>query len=397
MAKREITKLNSKELRDVIIHFIENNKYLQEKNDKPVALGIEGDAGLGKTSLVRQVANELNLNFVKLNLSQLEDIGDLVGFPVRQFELEKEGKKEWIDEQMVESHLNSGYKSTGKNRTTNCPPDWLAGQTEGGILLLDDYSRANSRFMQATMELINEQTYGTWSLPKGWTIILTTNPDNGEYHVTALDDAQKTRFIEVEMKFDKDCWAEWAENTGLDGRAINFVLKHPELLTDSKKKSATVNPRSMTTFFKSVSKFDDFSKHLDYVHMLGEGSVGPEVTNLFTMFINNKLDKLISPEDILTKDEAYVKGQLKAAIGEDENYRSDIAAILSTRLTNFSVYFAREGKVDAKVLDRLKMIIKEDIFTKDLTYVMVRDIFKNEKAKFQKLLVDQEIQKILIK
>jgi ATP-dependent Lon protease len=76
MAKREVTKLNSKELRNLIITFIENNKHLQEGQKNPVALNIEGDAGLGKTSLIRQVASELNYEFVKLNLSQLEDIGD---------------------------------------------------------------------------------------------------------------------------------------------------------------------------------------------------------------------------------------------------------------------------------------------------------------------------------
>ena len=54
--------------------------------------------------------------------------------------------------------------------------------------------------MQATMEILDRQEYVSWKLPKNWHILLTTNPDNGDYNVTSLDVAQKTRFISVELK-----------------------------------------------------------------------------------------------------------------------------------------------------------------------------------------------------
>lgn len=45
----------------------------------------------------------------------------------------------------------------------------------------------------------------------------TTNPDNGDYQVTSMDEAQKTRFISCQLKFDVDCWAKWAEEVNMDG------------------------------------------------------------------------------------------------------------------------------------------------------------------------------------
>ena len=74
------------------------------------------------------------------------------------------------------------------------PPAWLPREENpnGCILLLDDYTRANSLFMQATMELINTAGYISWNLPKYTTICLTSNPDDGEFSVTSLDSAQKT-------------------------------------------------------------------------------------------------------------------------------------------------------------------------------------------------------------
>jgi len=73
--------LNIDEAKSILSHIVTNNRYLQENNKLPVAVEIIGDSGIGKTSMVLQVAKELNLNLVKLNLSQIEELGDLVGFP----------------------------------------------------------------------------------------------------------------------------------------------------------------------------------------------------------------------------------------------------------------------------------------------------------------------------
>ena len=58
-------------------------------------------------------------------------------------------------------------------------------------MLLDDWNRADIRFIQAVMELIDRQQYISWTLPKDWHIILTANPDTGDYLVNSIDNAQK--------------------------------------------------------------------------------------------------------------------------------------------------------------------------------------------------------------
>ena len=148
-----------------------------------------------------------------------------------------------------------------------CAPEWIAGKKDGGILLLDDWNRADVRFIQAVMELVDRQTYVSWSLPKDWHIILTANPDNGDYMVNSVDAAQKTRYITANLKFDVDVWARWAEEEGIDNRCINFLLLHPELVTQE------TNARSITTFFNSISSFENFEDNLPMIQMIGEGSV----------------------------------------------------------------------------------------------------------------------------
>ena len=384
--------LNIDEAKSFLSHIVTNNRFLQENNKLPVAVEVIGDSGIGKTSMVLQVAKELNLNLVKLNLAQIEELGDLVGFPIRQFEVCQEDKCLWIDEHAVEEYTKLGYKFTGQNRMSYCPPEWIAGKTSGGFLLLDDWNRADIRFIQAVMELIDRQTYISWSLPKDWHILLTANPDDGEYLVNSIDNAQKTRFISVNLKFDMKCWGVWAENNQVDGRCINFLLKHPELVTTN------INSRSITTFFNSISSIDSFETNLPLIQMIGEGSVGPEFTTLFTMFINNKLDKMISPEDMIHHEkEDYVLNTLKGIIGKEKKYRADLASILSTRLVNYSLYYSKENKIEKSFIDRLAFLINEELFAVDLKYNIVKSIYNGNTSSFKLLMLNKTLLKFLTK
>jgi len=455
--------LNIDELKEFLTHIVTNNRYLQNNGKPPVAVEVVGESGVGKTSSVLQLAKEMNLNVVKLNLAQIEELGDLVGFPIRQFQLckedyvagadaaltkkvkklvkkmvtenkivkkqvmedgkfvmkdvtmpiqvEKEVEEEveeldtqvtvmntgkeclWIDEHAVEEYTKQGYKFTGEKRMSYCPPEWIANKTNGGILILDDWNRADIRFIQAVMELVDRQEYISWKMPKDWHILLTANPENSDYLVNTIDTAQRTRFVSVNLKFNVEVWARLAEEQKIDGRCINFLLMHPELV------NARTNPRSITTFFNCISSLEDFAKSLPLVQMVGEGSVGDEFSTMFTTFINNRLDKLISPKEILLNDsESFVLGEMRNCIGRGDNYRADIASVLTTRLINFTVNYSQDNTISQKSIDRLiKLSTDPETLTDDLKYVLVKKVLNGNKQKFQKLMANPEVMKMAMK
>ena len=220
----------------------------------------------------------------------------------------------------------------------------------------------------------------------------TTNPDNGEYLVTPMDIAQKTRFITVNLKFDAEIWAKWAEKESVDGRCINFLLLHPELVTEK------CNARSIVTFFNAISSIEKFDDELPLIQMIGEGSTGLEFSTMFTTFINNKLDKIITPKEMLLHDnEPYVLGAIHSCVGTGDNYRADIATVLVTRLINFSLNYAENNTINQKTIDRLITLATDKVtFTSDLHYVLVKKLINGNKQKFQKLAANQEIMKMII-
>lgn len=327
-----------------------------------------------------------------------------MGYPIRQFQLCKKETKAvgslgtdlvnciWIDEHAISEYIKQGYAFTGDKRMSYCPPEWIADKQGGGILLLDDWNRADLRFLQAVMELVDRQEYISWKLPKGWNIFLSANPDNGDYLVNTIDVAQKTRFISANLKFDITCWARWAEKQGIDGRCINFLLLHPEVVTQQ------CNSRSITNFFNSISSFEKFEDNLPMIQLIGEGSVGPQFSTMFTIFINNKLDKLVSPKEMLTNPNwIHVKSELKACVGEGNGYRSDIASILSTRLINYSIVHAEKHTITKDLTDRLIAITTEEILANDLKYFIVKSILNANKSKFQGIMLNKEVVAMAIK
>ena len=216
MSNSMTSQVNVKELTGVLAHMINNNKIIQANGQVPVAMNVVGPAGLGKTSVIKQVGISMGYkpeNIVKLNLSTFEEIGDLIGIPITEFKMLKKnvvkaGEKQtyskalWVKEQAISSFEKLGYIVANESRMSYSIPEWISGKTGPGILILDDYTRASQRFTQAVMELIECQEYATWSLPQGWTILLSSNPDDGIYNVTDQDPAQRSRYMNVNLKWN---------------------------------------------------------------------------------------------------------------------------------------------------------------------------------------------------
>lgn len=386
--------LKSSDLKNVLRHIINNNRFLEENNKKKNAIAIESIAGIGKTSIVEQVARENNLHFAKLSLSQTEQVGDIIGFPIREFEFNDGVCAGWINEKELDNKPDT-VKLTGKTRTTYCPPAWVPTDQTGTVLLLDDYTRAAPHMLQSVMELIDRQEFISWKLPKDCHIFLTSNPDNGDYIVSSVDEAMETRFIKVKMKFDIQDWAKWAEMAGLDSRCINFLLLNPELV------SGKINARIITDFFNSISSLENFSNEYAFylISNLGAGSVGEEFTQMFIMFINNKLDKIPSPDQIFGVDTNMgAVNLIKGACGNvrTDTYKQNIASVISTRISNYVTKICEEKTIKvAPTVDRLKEIILSDCFSNDIVFNFVKTLNKN--SKMSSLLSEPKIARLILK
>lgn len=353
MAERKIEDLKSyspKALKELVNTFVNTNKSLAAKGLDPISLNIHGHAGLGKTAIVEQVAQSQGMAFENIPVAQLTETGDVLGFPTVEHQMTGDGSPEpiWVNENVISDYRDKGYSPTGKTRMGIAPPEWLSDKPM--ILLLDDYTRAVPHMLQACMEIIEKQRTPNWKLPKGSTVIMTTNPsDDADYvGVNAMGSAQTTRFAQVHLVYDKTDWAEYATRRGIDGRCINFMLMNPELV-----KEKVSPPRLFEKFFNLVSCVPNWNstEGLTTINDLGTSTVGGTITSHFVTFIHNKLDRIPEPEEIFSENSAdttVTKLVMDSCIVED-SIREDIVSTMMFRVKDY---------LKAECLEKRKSITK---------------------------------------
>lgn len=161
-----------------------------------ISLFIWGSHGVGKSSLVKQVAEELGIGFIDFRCAQIEAV-DLRGLPDK----------------------------SPHGTTQFLPPDELPREGQG-IIFLDELNRANSEVLSAAFQLVLDRKIGKYQVPEGWSIVCAGNFNNGDYHVTELDPAFRDRFCHTILQSGAATFNEWVNyisaNYPDSYRAISF-------------------------------------------------------------------------------------------------------------------------------------------------------------------------------
>lgn len=349
-------KASSLELLEIIDHICATN----EQSDKcPTPVCIWGTHGLGKTELVRDYARAKNWKFCYVAPAQFEEMGDLHGMP---------------------TILDPDPNKAGDETTVFSPPDWVPTEEGPGILLLDDMNRADDRILRGCMQLLQNLELASWKLPPKWQIVVTANPDGGDYSVTPMDGAMLTRMLHVTMKFEVKAWAAWASAAGMDERFISFVLMYPEIV-----KGERTTPRSLTQFFRQIAGIEDLKAKRGLVYALGMSALDESAVSAFMQYVEGDMTELLAPSDLLDAEsfEAVRERLLQLAI------HSDRAGIFCTRL------FLHLSKADYKPAaahnGNLQSFLLMEEMPTDLLMSLYMDLTNRASTAVKKMLQTKEL------
>ena len=340
------------------------NDKLEADGRRKTPVCIWGRHGIGKTEVVESLARSRGAEFVAIAPAQFEEMGDLMGMPV----VVDDGKA-----------------------TRMAPPEWVPRREGPGVLLIDDVNRADDRILRGLMQLLQNFELSGWKLPPKWQIVLTANPDGGDYSVTPMDDAMLTRMLHVTLRFDVKRWAAWAERTGVDPRGIAFVLTYPETVTGER-----TTPRTLVQFFDRIAGIADLKKEVDLVTILGESCLDKATVSTFIAFVNQNLEDLVSPEDILgAKKLETVAARLGRLVDRDVK-RVDMLAAICTRLVNHLTL--RKGALPDKELQNLRDFVKLPMLPEDMRLALAQDLsLLDAKKGIAKIMGDPDVAKLLLR
>jgi hypothetical protein len=333
-------KLKAPEVVRFLEHIFASNERAEAAGLSKTPVCIWGTHGIGKTETVTQLARDKSYKLAYVAPAQFEEMGDLIGMPV-------------VD------------AATG--RTKFCPPDWVPTEEGPGILLLDDANRADLRILRGIMQLLQRFELASWKLPPRWQIVVTANPDGGDYAVTPMDGAMLTRLLHVTMHFDIRAWSAWAERAGVDSRVINFALSYPEIIDGQR-----TTPRSLVQFSKLSSSIEDLEQDEPLVAALAEACLDKEAAATFLSFVRAGQSRLISPSEILeAKDfDKDVSRPISLAVDKKAK-RVDVLAVLCTRLINHMRHRRTLSKEQTR---NLKSFVMMATLPSDLRLVFAREL-----------------------
>lgn len=170
---------------------------------KKLPVFIWGAPGIGKSSIVKQIAAEQGLVFLDLRLSLL-DPTDLKGIP------------------FFNAQTNEGVWAK---------PSFLPSIPDSkGILFLDEINTAPPAVQASAYQLILDRKVGEYELPKGWSIIAAGNRENDRGVVYKMPPPLANRFVHFEMEVDFDDWKTWAYITKIDASIIGYLAYDKSML-----------------------------------------------------------------------------------------------------------------------------------------------------------------------
>ena len=294
------------------------NKVIQPIINARFPVLIRGRHGIGKSTVVYQLAKRLGLPVVERRASQMTE-GDLLGLPKLK-----------------------------KNVTSWCPPEWLATAcNEPVVLFLDEVDRATLEVRQGIFELCDSRKIAGNALHPDTLIFACVNggEHGSQYQVGEMDPAELDRYTVFDVEPTVEDWLNWAKGN-ISQEIWDFINHnhgHLEHKGDYEPNKVYPSRRSWERLSQTLSGMGDEIESSSVTYQISQAFIGFEGAVAFNNFLKD-YDRQVSIEDLLDhgKFDLIKKWKINDHNAMVEKMKSkDIFSerLSDTRLDNLARYF----------------------------------------------------------
>ena len=235
-------------------------------------VAIEGAPGGGKTTIVHEVANALDIPCIERHMPTMlvEDFG--IPYP---------------------DDTGFSYKL----------PDWFPVKGKApdeGILLFDDRNQAGADLQKVLANICQARTLHGVSIPDGWMVISTGNRQSDRAGANRVLSHLRNRETVLELDTHLDDWTTWAIDHNVRPEVVSFIRFRPNLLHDfDPQRDQNATPRSWVEGVSAV--MNNIPAEAEYECF--KGAVGEGAAAEFVGFLRI-YRKLPNPDTILMNPES---------------------------------------------------------------------------------------------
>jgi hypothetical protein len=168
---------------------------------------VSSSPGMGKSSIIGQVANDLNLELIDVRLAQL-DVSDLCGFPAIQ-----NGKTSFIPPDVFP-----------------IAKDPIPKGKDGWLLFLDEFTSASNAVAAAAYKIVLDHKVGQHPLHPHVAIVAAGNKTTDKAIVNRMGTAMQSRLVHFNLEVGNKDWIDWALVNNIHHSIISFIEFRPTLL-----------------------------------------------------------------------------------------------------------------------------------------------------------------------
>jgi len=274
------------------VNYLELKQVIKRHYSTKLSLMIHGKIGVGKSSLVKETAEEIakekNKEFIEWNKTTQKEKRDLLE--------NSKGKFIFADFRIS---LKDPTDLTGLPNFFDGVVEWkpnllfkvFENKDTDGILFFDELSNAQTSTQLATYQLILDKAIGEISLNENIGIVCAGNLAEEVSSIFEMPEALRDRMMHVELDSEAKDWIEWALNNDIEHDIIGFISWKPNRLYSFDRKNkdfAFATRRKWAMCSKLIKEVDSIKeKEILISSAVGEGIALELMTFLK---LKNKLD-----------------------------------------------------------------------------------------------------------
>ncbi len=347
---------------------------------------IVGPAGVGKTQIAYQIAEELSDELdVKFHIKRITS-------PVLS-----------RDDFLVPYPVSD---SKFKMLYSDFVPD---DREKYGLFVIDECSRGDQQLQQMMWQIQNECQLHTFKFPKGWFVITIDNPDDDNYQLNNMEDAAGLRrALHMYVKVSPSAFIEHATKNNFHPHVISYIENYNDKLYDfdnQKQGKIYANPGTWEKVSNHLYKYnEDICGNMGMLEILCGGLLNIFGAKHFCDYLRNIDDTIIKPEDIFNNySQTNIRNEVRKIVAGKENNKlyeilnSFIAYLTDTRPTPIikavknTTQFLLDIPTDIAAgfvthMGKLTMGSAEQLYLMSLIVAMNDDSKKFKESFFDKLL-----------
>lgn len=198
-------------IKNTVIAYLEKNEdgsfFIPVEKQRPVFL--YGPPGIGKTAVMEQIANDLNIGLVSYSMTH-HTRQSAIGLPFiakKTFDQKEYSVSEYTMSEILASVYNY-IEETGKKE---------------GILFLDEINCVSETLAPSMLRFLQYKTFGSHEVPKGWIVVTAGNPPEYNKSVREYDIATLDRIKKIDVEASYDVWKEYAVNNNVHPAILAFL------------------------------------------------------------------------------------------------------------------------------------------------------------------------------